>query len=355
MNITFLIGNGFDVGVGIKSRFKDFFPVYKEKSKTKTDRIKQLSNKIEEDYENNYETWADFETALGLYTAEFTPQTKQIFIDQVKDFETEFIAYLEDEENRLCFDENDEISRVMLEALTKYYSTSNLAPESNAELSAVYTNHAGENHVYNFVNFNYTDILKKCLDTIPEKVVCRRKRGDTDKVDKIGTIIHVHGKNKLHPIIGVNDVSQIKNEELAKDSRFTKCIVKPSINEALRLGNDKKATNIINSSTIICVYGMSLGATDKKWWNMILSWLHGNSARQLVLFDYDNNYSTATQFGWIEKEDELVDKLSQYNSNNAINVENLRPRIHIAVHKNIFQMDFFEGKSWINSKIPAIV
>lgn len=351
MNITFLIGNGFDVGIGMKSRFKDFFPIYKENSKSKAERIKQLSDEIE----GNHETWADFEKALGEYTVKFTSETKQIFIDQVKDFETEFISYLESEESRLSFEESDEISRVMIGALSKYYSVSNLAPESNAELSAVYTNHAGENHVYNFVNFNYTDILKNCLDTIPGKVVCKRKRGDTDKVDKIGTIIHVHGKNKLHPIIGVNDVSQIVNEELAKDLRFTKCIVKPSVNEFLRLGNDKKATNIINSSTIVCVYGMSLGATDKKWWDMILSWLYGSSARQLVLFDYDEHYTTATPFGWIEKEDEIIDKLSKYNNSKSVNVENLRSRIHIAVHKNIFQMDFFDEKSWISSKIPAIV
>ena len=28
VKITFLIGNGFDVGVGMNSRFKDFFPIY---------------------------------------------------------------------------------------------------------------------------------------------------------------------------------------------------------------------------------------------------------------------------------------------------------------------------------------
>ena len=351
MNITFLIGNGFDVGVGMKSKFKDFFPIYKEKSKSKAKRIKQLSDEIE----GNYETWADFEKALGEYTVKFTPETKQNFIDQVKDFETEVIAYLEDEENRLCFDESDEISRVMLEALTKYYSVNNIAPESTETIAGTYSNHVGENHVYNFINFNYTDVLKKCLDTITGKVVCKRNHGNAEKVDKIGEIVHVHGKNKLYPIIGVNDVSQIANQELAKDSRFTKRIVKPSLNKYLRLGNDGKASNIINQSTIICVYGMSLGITDKKWWNMILSWLHGNSARQLVLFDYDNDYSTATQFGWIEKEDEIIDKLSEYNNSKSIDVENLRSRIHIAVHKNIFQMNFFEEKSWISSKIPAIV
>ena len=51
MNITFLIGNGFDVGLGMKSRFKDFFPIYKEKSQNKEPRIKYLSDSIEGNYD----------------------------------------------------------------------------------------------------------------------------------------------------------------------------------------------------------------------------------------------------------------------------------------------------------------
>ena len=349
MNITFLIGNGFDVGVGMKSRFIDFFPIYKEKSKAKSERIKQLSDEIEGDYE----TWADFEKALGEYTANFTPETKQDFIDQVKDFEAEFIAYLEKEEHRLSLEESDEISKVMLKALTEYYSADNIAPESSSTITTTYSNHRGEAHVYNFVNFNYTDVLKNCLDIIPEEVVCKRKYDKTEKIDKIGEIVHVHGKKHLHPIIGVNDVSQIANTELAKDQRFVKLIVKPSLNERLRYGNDKKATNIINQSTIICIYGMSLGSTDKKWWNLLLSWLQANSGRQLVLFNYDRSYSASTQFDWPEKEDEIVDILSKYSG--SVDVEKLLPRIHIAVHKNIFQMDFEDTKKWINKKIPAIV
>lgn len=351
MNITFFIGNGFDVGVGMKSKFKDFFPIYKEMSKTKDIRIKQLSDEIEKDYE----TWADFEKALGDYIEKFTPETKHNFIDQLKDFETEFIAYLVNEENYLVFDEKDKISSVMLKALSTYYSTDNIAKESYVELSTVYSKYEHENHIYNFINFNYTDVLEKCLDTIPEKVVCKRKHANNNKVDKIGTIIHVHGKNKSHPIIGVNDVSQIANEELSKDLRFTNYIVKPSVNKLLRAGNDKETTKIINKSTIICIYGMSLGATDKKWWDMILLWLLRDSTRQLILFNYDETYSTSTPFGWIEKEDEIIDRLSSYNSNSSISVENLRSRIHIAVHKNIFHMNLRNEKSWIEEKIPAIV
>ena len=32
MNITFLLGNGFDIGLGMKSGYKNFYPYFIEKS-----------------------------------------------------------------------------------------------------------------------------------------------------------------------------------------------------------------------------------------------------------------------------------------------------------------------------------
>ena len=337
MKITFLIGNGFDVGVGMNSKFKDFFPTYEAKSRDKEPRIKMLSD----DVGNDYETWADFEGALGKYTTKFTKETKQDFLDQLKDFEGEFIAYLKLQEDMLSFDDEKEISEHMVSALRGYYEGGKLAPESRTTIANIYGHHASEDYTYNFINFNYTGVLEKCLGTIPQGIVCKRKQNG-ERTDKVGKVVHVHGKSDLHPIIGVNDVSQIDNKELAGDSRFTRYIVKPSLNQYLRYGNDTETTEVLNQSTIICVYGMSLGATDKKWWHNILSWLNNNGERQLVIFDYDNKYTQSNQFSWLEKEDALIDKLLKYSS--EIDVEKLRSRIHIAVHKNIFEMDLAKQK-----------
>jgi len=339
LNITFLIGNGFDVGIGMKSKFKDFFPIYQKTSENKPYRIKQLSDEIGKDYDNNYRTWADFERKLGEYTLEFDEKTKQNFIDQIKDFESEFIDYLKWQEAILSFKSTERISAIMVKGLTQYYSSENLAPESAEAVKQVYSGHTSENHTYNFVNFNYTDILKSCLDTIPSKIIRHRKYGSIDKTDNVGKIVHVHGKNDLYPIIGVNDVGQIANKELAKDVRFTQTIVKPNINQLLRCGNDTNATNLIKQSNIICIYGMALGETDKKWWDLLLQWLNGVSSRQLILFEYDDQFNANTPFDWLSKENCIIDKLSQYNQNTTLQVEKLRPRIHIAVHKNIFQIN----------------
>lgn len=336
MNITFLIGNGFDVGLGMKSRFKDFFPIYLKESQNKEQRIKQLSDNITE----SYDTWADFEKKLGEYTLKFTPETQQDFIDQVKDFEIGFIAYLKEQESKLSFEQSDKIAHIMTEALTKFYSPDNLAIESSSAVARVYNQLREESHFYNFVNFNYTSLLSKALQTIPQNIVCKRKLNENaEKVDKIGKIVHVHGYCDKLPITGVNDASQIANKELAKDTRFARYIIKPSINQFLRQGYDRDATNVIKSSTIICVYGMSLGATDRKWWDLLMQWLSANSNRQLILFEYDDKYSPTTPYSWLEKEDSTIDKLTGYNSNKTLSVENMRSRIHIAIHKNIFEME----------------
>lgn len=329
MNITFMIGNGFDVGIGLKSKFKDFFPIYKILSEDKDEQIKKFS----EDINKDIDTWADFEKELGVYTTQFTKETKQIFIERLKDFESDFINYLTEQEKGLVF--NDEIGLSFRKALTNYYSTEVLSPESSSTIDKIYSSLSNEAHIYNFINFNYTNVLEKCLSKIPKKIVTIHKFNNKEVTDKIGKIVHIHGKIGLHPIIGVNDSNQIKNKELASDARFCKYLVKPTINATLGQKNDSAATELINTSKIICIYGMALGETDKKWWQTILTWLYNNASRQLVIFVYDELYTTNTQFGFLEKQDEIIDKLALFCPPN-IHISTLISRIHIAIHKNIF-------------------
>lgn len=336
MNITFLIGNGFDVGLGIRSRFKDFFPIYIENSKNKKEDIRQLSERIGSDYD----TWSDFEIQMGKYTVEFDTQNKQLFPAQFRDFETEFVSYLKKEEQELSFNNQDEISKMMISALSGFYSLHNLRVGSNNTISAVFSSLRTQAHVYNFISFNYTNTLEKCLNTIPNGVVQKRAIGSTVLSDKVGKIVHVHGTCDNAPIMGVNDVAQITNKELVKDERFIRYLVKPKLNALHRTNQEVEASKMISSSQIICIYGMALGATDKLWWAKIIKWLNANADRQLVIFDYDPYFSEASQFDWIDKEDAIMDKLaSNISLSDQINIESLRSRIHIAVHKNVFEMN----------------
>ena len=336
MEITFLIGNGFDVGMGLKSKFTDYFPLYCSESLHKEERLKGLSKSILDDKEE----WSYFERQLGEYTEKFDSNTVQDYINQEKDFLDGFIKYLEKEESKLSFDDKPGIARMMTQALINYYTNDNLQRESETTIKNLYFENRSATHNYNFISFNYTSVLEKCLQTINRGIIKDSRPGSSEAVTigKIANIEHVHGSINNYPIIGVNDKSQIKNSELAEDKRFQRRIVKPAINEIIRMNYDSRCSNIINKSTIICVYGMSLGETDRKWWDTILIWLSKSSKRQLVIFDYDEEYVTSSPFAWIEKEEEILDKLTSY-SLNKMNAENYRSQIHIAVHKNIFQID----------------
>lgn len=339
MQITFLIGNGFDIGLGLSSRFLDFFPIYYCESRDKPDRIRRLSDEIGKDFE----TWSDFEIALGGYTEKFTTDTKTDLIDQLRDFESSFVDYLEERELILDYKDTALIKSVMEKALRNFYSPANLSTVSSETINSVFNLKSGETPIFNFINFNYTKTLEKCVNIF-------KMHKDKNLRLKIGSIINIHGKCDFYPIIGVNDKSQIKNKSLANDVWFTSRFVKPKINDLLENRNNQKATSLISNSTIIVVYGMSIGKTDKKWWETIIKWLATNGNNHLIIFDYDENYQTTFPFDYIDKKDHYLATLKSMLTQDSFNIESLRDRIHIAIHKNIFSMDLMKKTREMNVK-----
>lgn len=258
MRIAFLIGNGFDIGMGLKSKFSNFFPLYVDRSQYRPIRLLGLAENIDKDTKN----WSNFEKQMGRYTTEFTPESKQDYIDQLDDFAKEFTTYLSEQGTSLYFDK-DKISAHMIHALTQFYVYPNLHTASAKRILDIFKLYRADNYYLDFINFNYTSVLDHCLECIPNKLVGQHDYDSKKHNIKIGDIVHVHGTSQDSPLMGVNDVSQIANKELAEDKRFSKYIVKPKLNYYLRMNYDLKATEIIKNSMITCVYGMSLGETDK--------------------------------------------------------------------------------------------
>jgi len=330
MNITFLIGNGFDLGLGLNSRYSDFYNLYLAQSIEKGASIYEFANKISSDYK----TWADFETAMGEYASNYTLSNKKELIDTIKDFLESFIKYLKKQEENLSFDNKEQISKAFSNAFKSFYSIDNLNPQSYSVISKLFKDNRAAPHTYNFIVFNYTSTFEKCIELLPNKGYIVRTNGAKDI---IGQVVHVHGKIEDHPIIGVNDFEQINNKDLAGDYSFIKRFAKPEINRALRQDRGSISEKIIAESDIVCIYGMSLGKTDKIWWNKIISWLSEKSHRQLIIYIHNSNYSTGSTYEYIDIEDEIIDCLNQYT--NRKNIEDLRNRIHIAVNKDIFAID----------------
>ena len=65
MQTVFLIGNGFDVNLGLKTRYTEFYDYYLN-IPTKNENVKKLKLHLKE---NKSDFWSDLEIGLGKYTA----------------------------------------------------------------------------------------------------------------------------------------------------------------------------------------------------------------------------------------------------------------------------------------------
>ena len=92
MNITFLIGNGFDLNCGLKSSYNDMYDGYCEEEETDSKAIKKFKNLINKNLEN----WSNFEWTMAEMINEF--ETENDFIECLTDFEKYLNNYLAKEE-----------------------------------------------------------------------------------------------------------------------------------------------------------------------------------------------------------------------------------------------------------------
>jgi hypothetical protein len=97
-------------------------------------------------------------------------------------------------------------------------------------------------------------------------------------------IIHIHGSLDENVIMGVDNKNQIANPDLRDDTQLVQTIVKPEVNNALENLNNNKVVSLIGGSNIICIFGMSIGATDSSWWKKTGEWLKADRSRQLLIF-----------------------------------------------------------------------
>ena len=73
MKVVYLIGNGFDLNLGLKTGYSDFYTYYLNNINDDFD-IFRLKTHLKHDKNNEgkYQYWSDLEIAMGEYTKEFS-------------------------------------------------------------------------------------------------------------------------------------------------------------------------------------------------------------------------------------------------------------------------------------------
>jgi len=205
---------------------------------------------------------------------------------------------------------------------------------------------------YHFINFNYTRTLDRCIE-LATSSSSALPSVEGLKEDKIGTVIHIHGTVERDMIMGVNDESQIANKPILSSRKIMRTFIKPLACKEIKQGNVEKCNDDINGSTIICVYGMSLGDTDAIWWRNLAIWLHEIGERQVILYIHSSNYNGVLQANYADIEDDIQDRFFRHSNFSNEQIEKLRNRVHVVINCNLFG-DKIAESNYINNYISEI-
>ena len=282
MNVTFLIGNGFDLHLGLKTRYSQFLHWYVETSSADLD-IFAFKEGLKAESSSGL-WWSDAEIAMGAMFGEYTDENIEKYYKCIRDFKQQLVVYLHSEQERCDYSNRTEIAKKFRYFLQTYQS------EIMLNQSAEYFQRKNENAFFFFINFNYTDTLMNIIQCCggPRGVIGNYEYAGGSYLDSIREVIPIHGDLSSSIIMGVNDESQIRNNEGVLSPKAQRTLIKPAVNKALNRSEDTRAEKAIANSDSIVLYGLSIGETDQKWWNLLREWMLRSATHRIVLFARSN-------------------------------------------------------------------
>lgn len=252
MENLLIIGNGFDLDLGLPTKYSDF-----AKSEYWPSSPDKKSSKLEESVnsEKNKETWFDLEKTLLEYSMQYKPRTPNyaLYNRETQDEITNNIAYY----NRLR------------DSLNKYISHAqeNTQIKKDCTASSVLLSIINNEYFYNIYSFNYTD-----LNSIARQI------GITQEIK----YYHLHGKASNGSIIlGVDETKLRKGYE---------CLHKTSS----RYYRSHDLYNALTKSTEIVIFGLSFGKIDYSYLDMFFKKISGedliaeNKKQYITIFTKDD-------------------------------------------------------------------
>lgn len=332
MNITFLIGNGFDINLGLKTRYTNFYPYYLEKYPEE-----MIAKFISQD--KNYENWADLELGLGDMLEFISKDKSEEFLDSKGVLEECLTEYLKNQ--NVLFEIRN------LEKATEKFKKNiiNFSDEFNDEEKEKYksTISTYRNEInFSFITFNYTDALDRIIEECQKdtNVIGYFKDSNSDtRQMKILKPLHIHGRLDEGMVLGVNDESQISNESLKSDNDFKDYFIKQNVLKESGNLNIEKAKKIIDNSNYVCLFGLSIGDTDSLWWKYLLEWLQKDLNNRLVIYFKENGNVSFSAQQILRKRNECRKKfIKQAQCTKDEIIDKVKRRIIIINNSEIFNI-----------------
>ncbi|MBR5405502.1 MAG: hypothetical protein IK107_04335 [Oscillospiraceae bacterium] len=331
IKVVFLVGNGFDISCGLKVSYSDFYRWYL-KQPAPNDKVDAMKKSIEKymlefggkKYSSNSAdtiqdqiTWADFEMGLGEYTQNCSDA--EAFEACYRDALKSLATYINKQAER--FDVNGtpepELER-FADGIIHWTDDLRTGARNKIHIRSV------SGVEYSFVSFNYTVILRDIINKVKE--LYYEKTG----VSPFGEVINVHGYTDWLPIFGVSAEEQISNPQFKKNERITGFFIKRQCVENIAEDWYEKASQIIENSDVLCLFGTSIGSTDSIWWEKILYLLLKKPYMNVVLYTHSDPPDPIFSGDGIAKDKETRERLLRYGINiSEEGKRELEKRIHI--------------------------
>lgn len=333
MNITFLIGNGFDLNVGLHTRYSDFYPYFTAHASN--------DNMIKKWLNDDILLWSDLEERLGKELHRVKEKELDKFYDDKVELEELLLEYLELEQQKIIKTGKEKfISDEVVRSMKEFYL--NLSEAEKNSIRSTCTLYKEQLFSYCFLSFNYTNVLDDFLNISRKShpIINSHKAVVGTREEKLGNVLHIHGTLNEEMILGVNDVEQIENDFLKADTEFLDTFIKKRMNESIGQRKTQQAKSMIENSSVICVFGMSLGNTDKMWWEELISWLKVDENNILIIYyrGYEDKLSKKIPANTIRLNNRLKREILEKGGVDVKTTfaERLKARIFISYNTNIF-------------------
>lgn len=321
MNITYMIGNGLDISLGLRTRYADFYEYIKNTYIKK----KWWKNKILESISNGTDLWSDLELELGNYTKNIKDDTESLEKFYRDKFEIDIMLreHLKMEQNKIDWDDINNMNKFNTEFVREIvYFYKYLKTSDKTDIDNLIKN---EGLKYYLISFNYTDIIKRGIQF--------NKLVNIDEFYLHGTL---EGDDA---ILGVNDSDQIKNKKFNSNHEMLLSMCKLEINKYIGENKIKKAEGILDSSTIVCIFGMSIGETDKHWWEKIVDNLNRGLIKMIIIFNYKPNLDKRNHVEVWREEERVKEQLLRYVSEENEAKVNLKDKIKVICNSDMFKLE----------------
>lgn len=285
MRITWLFGNGLDLAFGLKTSYKDFYEyLLKKNLQTNT-----IFSQLKRDYESHREDlWSDYEIRLGQLTSQLSEDQLEQFEKDKVEIDLLLEEYLIEENKRIELqDQNAELlkkSFLELERCTREIDVKKIKSLVNYNSNSTLRIEA--------ISFNYTSTVSLLwgsnLNVLQDFKIYGSPSSYTCVLEKPFYLHGALGDGEM--IIGVNDATQIDCDRFKDNSDLQAALIKSIMLESAGQLHFEKFVEIINSSELICTYGLSLGATDACYWEEIKKKLLTSNSI-LIIYQHDSQYT----------------------------------------------------------------